>query len=201
MIKVVVFDADGVVITGTTRLSERLEKEYGISKEMTAPFFTGKFQDCLVGKADLKEEITKFLPEWGWKGTLEGFLKVWFEGEHAISEPIIEEVHKLKSRGIRCFIATNNEKYRTEYITKDMGFGDIFEYVFSSGNVGHLKHDVAHFEHIMQKIGPIDPGEILFWDDDEKNVATARKAGWNAEFYDSFEAFQKKMEQYLAQNA
>jgi putative hydrolase of the HAD superfamily len=121
---------------------------------------------------------------------------VWFEGEHVVSEPMLVEVRKLQARGIRCFIATNNEKYRTEYITKDMGFGDIFEYVFASGNIGHLKHSVEHFNHIVEKIGSIHPGEILFWDDDEKNVETARKAGWQAEFYDSFEEFKRKMELY-----
>ena len=51
MIKVVLFDVDGVLVNGpnlrnSTKYSELLE----IKQEI----FRGKFLDCLIGKADLK---------------------------------------------------------------------------------------------------------------------------------------------------
>ena len=47
---------DGMIVHGT-RFSHRLAKKYNISTETTAPFFEGVFQDCVIGKADLKEEL------------------------------------------------------------------------------------------------------------------------------------------------
>ena len=48
--------ADGVIVH-SERFSERFARDHGISQERTAPFFRGVFQDCLTGKADLREEI------------------------------------------------------------------------------------------------------------------------------------------------
>jgi len=56
------FDIDGVFITASEPFSKRYETEVGKSGMMTV-FFKGVFQDCLVGKADLKEEVSKHLEE------------------------------------------------------------------------------------------------------------------------------------------
>ena len=77
MIRAILFDADGVVINTTERFSSYLEREYGISTKLTAPFFLGRFQDYIVGKADLKEEINKYLLSWGWKKSVDDFLRYW----------------------------------------------------------------------------------------------------------------------------
>ncbi|KKR84130.1 MAG: HAD-superfamily hydrolase, subfamily IA, variant 3 [Candidatus Nomurabacteria bacterium GW2011_GWA2_40_97] len=81
MIKVVIFDADGL-LTNQERFSVALEKDYGITIEKTLPFFNGPFQDCLVGKCDLKETISPYLTLWGWNKGLDAFMEYWFEREH-----------------------------------------------------------------------------------------------------------------------
>ncbi len=60
MIKTILFDADGVLINGG-QFSSHLEKDYGITREITAPFFTGPFIECLIGNADLKEVIPPYI--------------------------------------------------------------------------------------------------------------------------------------------
>src|SRR6266550_2446895 len=149
MIKAVLFDADGVTINTTERFSSYLDRKYGISVEVTNPFFLGVFQKCIIGKADLKEEIGKYLPKWGWKKSVDDFLKIWFESEHTIHQPLIDEIHKLRKRGIKCYLATNQEKYRTQYILENMGFENVFDGTFSSSEVGHLKHTDEYYQHIL----------------------------------------------------
>ena len=60
-IKAIVLDADGVIINKPDMFSVQYQKEFGISNEVMLPFFKGRFQDCLTGKADLKEELKPFL--------------------------------------------------------------------------------------------------------------------------------------------
>ena len=65
MIKVVIFDADGVLIN-QERFSDAFARDYNISDDKIMPFFTGPFQECMTGKADLKEAILPYLNVWGW---------------------------------------------------------------------------------------------------------------------------------------
>lgn len=56
MIKVMLFDVDGVLVNGYS-FSGRLASDYGITQETTISFFKGRFGECLVGKADLNSKI------------------------------------------------------------------------------------------------------------------------------------------------
>lgn len=197
MIKAILFDADGVVIPSTERFSEILAREYGISLEKTKPFFTGVFQNCLIGKADLKKELPLYLAGWGWKRPLDEFLDYWFQSEHKIHEPMVQTIYHLRQKGLLCFLATNNEMYRTEYILKVMGLQGTFDGVFSSSALGHLKNQATFYERVFERLPHLQPEDMLLWDDDEINIAKAKEMGLQAEMYRSFEEFQSTMEAYL----
>ncbi|KND50429.1 MAG: hypothetical protein AB202_02125 [Parcubacteria bacterium C7867-007] len=66
MIKAVIFDSDGMLSHGP-RFSDTYAREQNIPIEEMIPFFTGPFKDCLIGKADLKDELEKgdWLQKWG----------------------------------------------------------------------------------------------------------------------------------------
>ena len=148
MIKAIIFDADGVVITNDLYFSQQLERDYGISTATTEPFFKGDFQDCLIGKADLKEKLAKHIKDWNWQGTVNDLLDYWFKCEHNVNKKLIKDIQKLRAKGIKCYLATNQEKYRTDYITKKMGFGNFLDGIFSSAHIGHTKPNKKFFEHI-----------------------------------------------------
>ena len=56
MIKIILFDADGVLLTGTM-FSKYLQKYLGINEDIIQPFFDNEFQKCLTGEADIKKEL------------------------------------------------------------------------------------------------------------------------------------------------
>jgi putative hydrolase of the HAD superfamily len=193
-IKAVVFDADGVVINSPDYFSVQYQKKFGVSNDVMLPFFKGKFQDCLVGKADLKEELMPLLADWCWPGTVDELLRYWFKAEHYIDKRMVKEIETLRKRGIKCYLGTKQEKYRTEYIRKDMGFDKIFDKIYSSAEIGHKKPDKQFFEFIisdLKKNEGILPEEIMFWDDEEINIISARDLGWQGFLYNNFEDFQK----------
>jgi putative hydrolase of the HAD superfamily len=195
-IDILLFDVDGVLANGRS-FSEHLACEHGITAESTAPFFRGRFLDCLVGRGDLRQELAAHLPGWGWPGTVEQFLDDWFTSEHVINELLMTAVRRYRARGIRCYIATNQEQYRTRYIREQMGFADAFDGLFASAEIGYMKHDPAFFAHLLHTLGPVPPSTVLFWDDSATNVATARSVGLCAKVYHGFAAFQQTMATYV----
>ncbi len=190
MIKAIFWDADGVIIN-SKRFSAQIEKDYGITREMTSSFFENEFQDCLVGKRDLKKELERYIPAWRWKGTTDDLLTYWFSTGDELNQDVLQEIKKLKSKNIPLFLLTNQEHYRTEYMRNELGFGELFDTIFSSSYVGHLKTDIAFFENVFSQLPSLKPHEALFWDDDMENIAVAKAFGIQAYYYDSFSTVQK----------
>ncbi len=73
---------------------------------------------------------------------------------------------------------------------------NFFDGIYSSAEVGYNKNDKRFYEFVSQNLQEkenIAPEEIIFWDDDQKNVDVANSCGWNAFLYISLEEFQAKM--------
>lgn len=194
MITTMLFDIDGVIITGEL-WSKKLARTHGIHEEVLAPFFQGPFQACLIGQADLKEELARYLPRWGWTQSVEAFLDYWFRQEHTINEQLLQVVQQLRQRGIKCYLATQQERYRTTYFLREMSFPQQFDGMFSSVDLGYMKNNPAFFETVLRKIDCSCPDEVLFWDDTPANVATARSVGMRAEVYSDFVSFLLKIQE------
>lgn len=192
MIKALLFDVDGVLAVGGS-FTTRIAAEHGITREMLQPFFRGPFIACRNGEADLKEALQTRLPEWGWQGSVDTFLQYWFAAEHIIDEQLVEYIQNIRKRGIPCYLATNQEQYRTAYILEQMGFVNKFDGMFSSAYIGCGKEDSAFFAHILRKLEIIQAQEILFWDDSLANIEIARQAGLQAEQYSDFASFRERM--------
>src|SRR5680860_190278 len=195
MIKAIIFDSDGVV-TSSKIFSEELEKDFGISAKRLMPFFKSVFQKCLVGEADLKIELKNYIDEWGWRGSVDELADYWFKAEHEINERIVQKIKELKQNGIKCYLGTNQEQYRTDYMRKSMGFGDLFDAIYSSAEIGIKKPKQEFFNVVYKQInedGKILKNEIMFWDDDSENVKSAKKFGFQANLYCNFTEFEKNV--------
>lgn len=179
--KAIVFDADGVVCVAGP-FTPALEKIHGIAPERLRPFFTGVFQECIVGTRDLKETIAPHLSDWGWRGTTDDFLRFWFQQEHRISPEVIACVRALRKADYACYLGTNQEKYRAAYLRSEMGLAAEFDEVFPSCEIGARKPALEYFSALQRSIGR-PPAEILLVDDTEANIRGAQNSGWAAIHY------------------
>jgi len=195
-LKTLVFDADGVVIVPPHQFMTHYKEEMGLEPDSLSEFFGGVFQECLVGRADLKEAVVPFLPRWGWSGTVEDFLRRWFEEEHHINKPLIEVVGKLRQEGYRCVVATNQERHRLSYMCEQMGFSRLFDGVFGSVDVGAVKPTYEFYERVT-KLLDVETEEIVFWDDTERNVDGARAYGWYAELFTDMDELYRTLELHV----
>lgn len=192
IIKAICFDADGVVVNPQKQFSKHLQEVHGISPEMTRSFFGGVFNDCLLGKSELKDILPPFLAKWKWKGSTEEFVAAWLKYDHVIDERLIHVIQRLRQDQRICCLATSQERNRAEYMKTKMGFQTAFDHLFFSCEIGLQKPDPAYYRHI-EEVLQVEKESILFWDDFEPNVAAARAHGWNAEVYTEFDEFMKTM--------
>ncbi len=126
MINALVFDVDGVLVEYKVFASV-LERKYGISREMTAPFFHGPFEDCVLGQADLSEALPDYLVKWNWPGSLEKFIHTWFEADSRINEQMLHFIRAMRAGGRRCYIASTQERQRVAYLERLPAFTGLFE--------------------------------------------------------------------------
>ncbi len=193
MIQTVIFDTDGMVVHREMYFSQRFSKEFGVPAEKILPFFENEFQLCLVGKADLKEELENYVGRWGWQKPVDELLKYWFEHENTVDERMLESVTSLRAKGIRCYLDTNNEHYRVRYLVDTLGLKNFFDAVFSSAQLGYMKPQQEFWRSIHELIGGPDKGEVLVWDDDEENVKSAKHFGFQAELHSDFDSYKDRM--------
>lgn len=191
---ILLFDADGVIINAKM-FSKHLADDFGITTEMTKEFFTTVFPDCLEGKADLREAVQPFLVQWGWQKSVDEFLSYWFSSEHVVDEKLIAEIQKIRSAGIACYVATNQERYRTEYMKNEMMFGTWFDGIFSSAQLGYKKPKTEFYSKIAELLQVVEKDSVWFFDDTEANIAGAKGYGFNAVLYTGFPDFKKLVNQ------
>ena len=199
MIKVLLFDVDGVLTVGT-RFSEKFAKEQGLAEDAMETFFKGPFIGCLTDKADLKEVIAPHLEDWGWTKGADSFIDYWFAFDNEYDQELIAYIQESRKKGIKCYLATNQEKYRAEYMLEKLGFKDTFDKLYASAHLGYKKPDIEFFSKLVADLGDVQKEEILFWDDREENITAAKEFGINAEIYTTFEDFKNKMKKYSFEN-
>lgn len=196
MVKIVIFDADGVLINGDYFLVH-LEKDFGITQDQTRYFFENVFPDCIVGKKELKTELKPYLKDWGWGKSIDEFLDYWHRMEHNIEKDLVDYIQVLREKGIICCLATNQNRYRFNYMLKEMGFAQCFDRVYASDFLGYKKPDIKFYEKVFEDLRINSKKEVLFWDDRLENIEAAREFGIHAELYTTFSDFQTRMKNYL----
>lgn len=186
-IKYALFDLDGVVIVARTQyFSEQFAAEQGIDSDAVQEFFRNEFQKCLFKGADLKEEIAPYLPKWNWKGSVDELLEHWFSTERTTDAAVLEVVQRLRESGVKCYIATRQEKYRKQYLEEVVGLKNHFDGTFCTCDIGCDKSDPVFFEFVLKELNA-SPEEVLYFDDAQKNIDTALELGIPAYFYDKKE--------------
>lgn len=191
MLKALLIDLDGIIILRNNYFSERLSSDYGIPMEKIMPFFNNEYQLCVLGKADLRNEIEKYFAVWRWEKSLDELLEYWFGQEKKLSEDILKITEKFRHNGIKCYLISDNEKYRAEYLEKNTKLSQYFDDLFFSYQFGNTKSQPEFFHKIISKIG-FKSQEIIYLDDDEKNVAVAKSIGIKAIKYEKFEFSKEK---------
>lgn len=196
MVDVILFDCDGPIIKREKYFSQRLKEQgEGLNEPKVRDFFKNEFLQIERGKADLKQVLSKLIPQWGYKGTVEELMDFWFSGEAEINLNMKEYILKLKDNGVKAYLATNNEKYRTEYLWNVVGIKNFLEGLFSSCYLGYMKPEVEYWQEIYKVLNKYPKENILVLDDKQAAIDSAQAFGFKAELYTTLDDFKKVMEE------
>ena len=181
-----VFDADGVAVK-PWGFAEVLKRDYNISVDDTRVFFSGPFQLCLSGRADLLRSVEPFLDKWCWPSSANDFIDLWLESDNRPSDEVLGVIRQLRRCDIHCYIASNQESIRAAYIRETMGFKSLFDALIFSCDLGVAKPDAGFYSSVETCISA-GPRQIWYWDDSQEYVDGAKDAGWNAFLFESLES-------------
>lgn len=196
MIRVVIFDAHGVILNGK-RFSTIMEKKHHIPFVQTLHVLKAALEHIFSGHPDAASEVEKYVQKYGWQKRAEEFAKYWFATEQYIDKQFISYIMRLRESGVICCLATNQDAYKTVYMKEKMGLSLVFNKVFSASELGFRKPDSRFFHAVLESFPGISKDEVLYWDDTALTANAAKEFGFHAEVYTSFKEFTKKMQEYF----
>lgn len=185
--RVLLLDADGVLIIPPKLFSEVYCEEYGVDPGKQQQFYaTDEFKQALLGKLDLIEAIKIHNDLWQWRGDFRELVEMWLETENHPNKDLIDAVHSYRQHGLPVFLATQQEKYRARYLQEKM-FGNMLDGMFCSCDIQLNKHDADFWRSVIRslrnKYADIMPGEIAYFDDRQAIVDVAKECGLDAHLY------------------
>ena len=193
MKKFLLLDADGVVMPRERYFSTRYAEEFDVPVEKLLPFFKTEFRECQLGSKDLREALDKYLMDWRWQGSVNELLEYWFKDGSVPDTETMAVIRKARAEGIRCYLATDQEKYRAAYLWNDLGLKNDFDDSFFSCDLGARKIESLYWEKVLAALGNPDPASVFFWDDEKENIDVARKTGINAYLFTNVEDLKREL--------
>jgi len=201
-IKVILFDADGVIQKSTKDFISTLEifaeaskkrtnhftklyKVVGVKTPTAKSFIKDIFaaeQPCMVSDKDFSSAIKEVLNNWQIDIPLAEVLALW--ANITVFDDVIEVVKNLKTKGYRCCLATNQQSYRANIMRNVLDYDALFDYHFYSCEMGIKKPDCKYFEYIVSTL-EVPASQLLFIDDKESNVNAAKQVGLQAFSFDA----------------
>lgn len=186
MIKTVMFDMGGVIITVNDNDYVRqrfvdlgLEE---VTKGMNAYAQVGLFgqlEEGLISEADYHAQLNEI---GGREYTFEEIQYAWLGYMKEVPARNLQLLSQLKGQGYRVLLLSNTNPYIAEWTDRPdwdgnghpMGF--YFDKLYRSFEVGMMKPDERIFRHVLTE-EKLLPEEVLFVDDSAHNVAVASQLG------------------------
>ena len=179
IIDAVLFDADGVIQRMTSDWLPVLAGVLGSSEKLDefVADVSAAERRALTGQVDFREILSEVLSRWQCRGTLEDVIGVWTMIE--VEDGMVDAIVALRKAGVRCYLTTNQQPHRARYMSETLGYAGLFDREFYSCRIGLMKPDPQYFVTILREID-LPPGRVLFLDDHEVNVDSARQVGIRA---------------------
>jgi putative hydrolase of the HAD superfamily len=184
MVKAILFDIDGVIIRHESFFESALSAdEYRDPHRVITEFFQS--DDCKRadrGQVHPFDAVRPYLDRIGWTGTSQEYFDRQHDYERQfIDHGLLSRIKALNGNRAKCYIASNQNVYRKEFLREALSLSANFSAVFFSSEIGAMKPEDCYWDAVIGRLASdipgIAPGETLFLDDLEENVASAERRG------------------------
>ncbi len=165
-VRAVLWDADGVLQhtpPGLWDLAVRVVEQ---------------FPDALVGAPIDEDSIRAAAHGLGLGDRADDILAAWSTFD--VLAPSLEVVSLVRAAGTACYLATNQDAYRAACMRSRTPYSEVLDGAYYSCDLRVAKPATDFFDHIVEDLG-LGPHQLLFLDDQLRNVDGARSAGLRAE--------------------
>lgn len=185
MIKTVIFDMGGVVITINNEEALRRFKALGLgnAEEMLDPYCQhGIFGDLEEGKLTVDEYQERLEKMVGKRLTYDDIRHCWLGYVEDVPANKLVALLRLRQEGYRVVLLSNTNPYMASWTDSDDFSGDghaigkYFDTMYRSFEVKLMKPNDMFFRYVLSQ-EKILPDEALFIDDGPRNCAAASELG------------------------
>jgi putative hydrolase of the HAD superfamily len=176
-------DVDGVLVRGRPQdglhFSTDLEKDLGLSVSvLQEKFFKPYWSDIVTGRQPLVKQLKAVLADIAPHLGVETLINYWFDNDARIDLDVLDGLACYRNKGVRVFLATNQEHLRAKYLMETLGLSAHVDGMLYSAALGHRKPSPEFYRLATGKVDAL-PSDIVLIDDTPANVEAATAFGWN----------------------
>jgi len=192
MIKAVIFDLSGVIVTRFSDIGKRLEPLLNIGgKEIHLRFKDEEFQDFLKGGITEDEYWGKIIKKNNWKINASSLKKARRESFKEI-EGTKKIMKNLKERGIKLGLLSSHTKEWVDFIREKFDYEKYFDSVLYSYQVGYVKPEEKFYKDIIKKL-QAEPEYCIYIDDKDKYLEPAKELGMKTILFKSAKQLERDL--------
>lgn len=186
MIKNIIFDLGGVIMTISHDEALRRFKELGLTdaeRHLDPYTQSGIFGDVEEGKITAEEFRSSLSRLVGRELTFDECMHAWLGYRKDVPKRNLDALTDLRSKGYRLILLSNTNPFMMSWaLSNDFDGGtasleDYFDSLYLSYRIGRMKPDPGFFQAVLDN-ERILPEESLFVDDGPRNIEAARKLGF-----------------------
>ncbi len=186
MIRAVLFDFGGVLTESPGRMVQVVADACGATLAELGALLVGPYDEDgdhpwhRLERGEIAfEELCRWASEEGsrrgWRLDLAPLPELM--RELAVRPQVVARVRELREAGYKTAMVTNNvREFRSAWKAR-VPFGELFDTVVDSSEVGLRKPDPKIYLLALERLGGVFPAEAVLLDDFEVNLAAARRLG------------------------
>jgi putative hydrolase of the HAD superfamily len=184
MIKAIMLDVDGVLVTGKSPAGEHwactLSEDLGVDYSfLQAHLFNVHWELIVTGRAGLRDRLEMVLMQHASDITVDRIISYWFQNDAHINQELLKVLKSIRRTGLVVYLATNQEHERAAFLMNDLRLAAHVDGCHYSAAIGHRKPFPAFYHEVGRRVG-LKPDELLLVDDSLQNVQAASSIGWRA---------------------